>query len=114
MNTLSKSDIDKNIGEILKTFRLKNNLTQEQLAEKLGISLKYISRIENGNNGVKTQTLINYINILGITPNTIYKALITNQEVAENIILSEKLNSLSSEKKNFVNSIIDLLQNLDS
>ena len=58
MNSVSKSDIDKNFGKILREFRIKNSLTQEQLSEELGISLKYISRIENGNNGIKTQTLM--------------------------------------------------------
>ncbi len=112
MNSVSKSDIDKNFGKILRDFRVKNKLTQEQLSEKLGISLKYISRIENGNNGVKTQTLINYMNILGITPNTIYASFITNKEAAKNIEISEKLSSLSDEKKEFINAMIDLLQNL--
>lgn len=112
MSSISKSDIDKNFGKILRDFRVKNKLTQEQLSEKLGISLKYISRIENGNNGVKTQTLINYMNILGITPNTIYASFITNKEAAKNIEISEKLALLSDEKKDFINSMIDLLQNL--
>ena len=49
MSSVSKSDIDKNFGKILREFRKKNKLTQEEIAEKLGISLKYISRIENGN-----------------------------------------------------------------
>lgn len=113
MNSISKSNIDKNFGKILREFRLKNNLTQEQLSEKLGISLKYISRIENGNNGIKTQTLINCINILGITPEILYKPFITNKEVAKNIEISEKIVSLSEEKKQFLVSIIDLLANLD-
>lgn len=113
MNSVSKSDIDKNFGKILRDFRIKNKLTQEQLSEKLGISLKYISRIENGNNGVKTQTLINYMNILGITPNTIYASFITNNEIIKNIEISEKLSSLSEDKKDFLNSMIDLLKNLD-
>lgn len=112
MSSVSKSDIDKVFGNILREFRIKSGLTQEQIAEQLGISLKYISRIENGNNGVKTQTLINYMNILGITPNTLYSKFITNSEVKENIKLSEKLNSLSSEKKIFISSIIDLLNNI--
>ena len=112
MDSLLKSDIDKNFGKILRDFRIKNKLTQEQLSEKLGISLKYISRIENGNNGVKTQTLINYMNILGVTPNTIYSPFITNKEVAKNIEISEKLSSLSDEKKDFINAMIDLLQEL--
>lgn len=113
MNSVSKSDIDKNFGKILRDFRIRNNLTQEQLAEKLGISLKYISRIENGNNGVKTQTLIDCMNILGISPNTIYAPFITNQEIMKTITLSEKFSSLSDEKKDFINSMMDLLQNLN-
>ena len=113
MDSVSKSNIDKNFGKILRDFRIKNNLTQEQLSEKLGISLKYISRIENGNNGVKTQTLINYMNILGITPNTIYAPFITNKDAAKDIEISVKLSSLSDEKKDFINSMIDLVKNLD-
>lgn len=113
MNSVSKSDIDKNFGKILRDFRIKNKLTQEQLSEKLGISLKYISRIENGNNGVKTQTLINYMNILGITPNTIYAPFITNPEASKNIEISEKISSFSDDKKDFLNSIIDLLKELN-
>ena len=113
MSSVSKSDIDRNFGRILRDFRLKNKLTQEQLAEKLGISLKYISRIENGNSGIKTQTLINYMNILGITPNTIYAPFITNPEATKNIEISEKFASLSDEKKDFINSMIDLLKNLN-
>ena len=114
MNSISKSDIDKSFGKILRDFRVKNKLTQEQLSEKLGISLKYISRIENGNNGIKTQTLINYMNILGITPNVIYASFINNEKIKKSIELSNKLDKLSDEKKEFISSIIDLVDNLDS
>ena len=112
MNSVSKSDIDKVFGNILREFRIKSGFTQEQIFEQLGISLKYISRIENGNNGVKTQTLINYMNILGINPDTLYSEFITNSEVKESIKLSEKINSLSKEKRLFISSIIDLLNDL--
>ena len=87
-------------------------LTQEQLAEQLGISLKYISRIENGNNGIKTQTLIKYMNILKITPNTLYKEFITDSQTKKNIELTEKICSLSEEKKVFITSVIDLLNDM--
>ena len=112
MDSVSKSDIDKVFGKILKDFRIKAGLTQEQLSEKLGISLKYISRIENGNNGIKTQTLIKYMNLLGITPNTLYHEFLTTPEIKKNIDLSEKINDLSDEKKLFISSIVDLLKDL--
>ena len=112
MNSISKADIDKNFGKILKNYRLQSGLTQEQLSEKLGISLKYISRIETGKSGVKTQTLIKYMDILGICPNTLYIDLISNKQIKDRIILSEKINNLSSEKKEFISSIINLVDNL--
>lgn len=112
MDSVSKSEIDESFGKILRDFRKQSGLTQEQLSEKVGISLKYISRIENGNNGIKTQTLIKYMNALGITPNILYSKFITNDDIKKNIDLSQKIDSLSDEKKVFISSIIDLLNNL--
>ncbi len=113
MSSVQKANIDKVFGKVLREFRKKHKLTQEELSEKLGISLKYISRIENGNNGVKTETLVRYMNILGITPNTIFVDLLTHPEAAKNAQISEKIVNLSDEKKDFLNSIIDLLNDLD-
>ena len=112
MNSISKSDIDKTFGKILKDFRLKNGFTQDIMAEKLGISLKYISRIENGTGGVKVETLVNYMNILGITPNVIFEKLIVNKQLESQLQLSKKASKLSEEKIDFVVSVIDLLENL--
>ena len=112
MDNISKSEIDKIFGKILRDFRLKANLTQEELSEALGISLKYISRIENGNNGIKTQTLIKYMNILGITPNTLYANFLTNPELKENIKIYDRIMSLSDDKKAFISSVIGLLENI--
>ena len=114
MDNISKSDVDKVIGKILKDFRVKMGLTQEQLSEEVEISLKYISRIENGNNGIKTQTLIRYMNLLGIQPNTIYKDFITNSALKEDVELCEKVNSLSDWQKELISKIIDSLNDLDT
>lgn len=83
MSSDLKSNIDKSFGKTLKQYRTKSHHTQEYLSENLGISLKYISRIENGNNGVKVETLIKYMNLLGITPNTIFGPFMTHPEVAK-------------------------------
>ncbi len=113
MSSVQKTNIDKVFGRVLREFRKKHKLTQEELSEKLGISLKYISRIENGNNGVKTETLVRYMNILGIPPNTIFIDLLTNPEVVKDAKISEKIINLSDEKKDFLISIIDSLEDLD-
>ena len=42
-------DIDrKAIGSRLRSARIRNGLTQEKLAEKIGVTSKYISKVENG------------------------------------------------------------------
>lgn len=112
MKSMKKIDIDKILGEIFKEYRVKNKLTQEKIAEKLGISVKYISRIENGTGGVKVETLVNYMNILCISPNVLFDRLITNQNLKSHIELSRKANDLSDDKLNFIISIIDLLNNM--
>ena len=111
MNSVTKSDIDKDFGQTIKKFRVNAGLTQEQLSEKLGISLKYISRLENGYSGIKTQTLIRCMNILGIEPNVLFSKFITNKDIKDNIQLSVDIATLSEDYKFLASSIIDLLKN---
>ena len=114
MENISKNAINKSLGKIFKQYRLKSKLTQEEIAEKLEISAKYISRIENGSGGVKTETLVNYINLLGISPNIMFKGLITNNTLKLELELSEKGCHLSKDNLQFIISVIDLLDNKDS
>lgn len=53
---------NKNIGEILKEARERKNLTQKQLADRVGKKRAYISKIEGekGSN-IKVQTLIDIV-----------------------------------------------------
>ena len=55
---------------------------------------------------------IKYMNILKITPNTLYKEFITDSQTKKNIELTEKICSLSEEKKVFITSVIDLLNDM--
>lgn len=112
MKPVSKTDINKALGNVIKIYREKNKLTQEKLSEELGISLKYVSRIETGKSGMKTLTLIKCINILGIEPNVLFKSLIEDNNILKTIEISEELNSLADEKKDCALSIIKLLKNL--
>ena len=46
------------ISEMLKQARSEANLTQTELAEKIGTAKSYISRIENGKGNITIETLI--------------------------------------------------------
>ncbi|MHB8854338.1 MAG: helix-turn-helix domain-containing protein [Ignavibacteriaceae bacterium] len=49
------------LGVMLQEMRKKNNMTQEQLAEKCGTTKTYISRIENDASDIRLSTLMRII-----------------------------------------------------
>ena len=53
------------LAEILKEERLKAGLTQEQLAERMGTKITYISRLENGKSDIQLSTLFRIFEGLG-------------------------------------------------
>lgn len=112
MNAEVKSEMDRVFGSILKEYRNKYNLTQAELAEKLDISEKYVSRIETGNGGISKETLAKYMNILGISPNTMYKEFINNPKIKTEIEISEKITELSADKLNVILEMINLIKDL--
>jgi HTH-type transcriptional regulator/antitoxin HipB len=51
------------ISEMLKEARKEANITQEQLAEKIGTKKSYISRLENGKVDIQLSTLFKIFEI---------------------------------------------------
>lgn len=58
------------IGEIIREERKNANMTQKELAEKIGAKKSYISRIENGHTDIQLSTLYRLIELgLGLKLN---------------------------------------------
>jgi HTH-type transcriptional regulator / antitoxin HipB len=49
------------LGVLIQEMRVKQNLTQEQLAEKCGTTKSYISRIENNASDIRLSTLMRIV-----------------------------------------------------
>lgn len=56
----------KKLGKILKVERIKNDLSQEQLAEKVGVSTRTISLIESGLQHPKFLLVVKLVRILNL------------------------------------------------
>lgn len=54
-------------GNKIRSLRIEKGWTQEQLAEKVGVSDKYISKIETGNRKPSIEFYIDVSNILGVS-----------------------------------------------
>jgi len=55
------------LGRFLARVRERRGMTQEELAEELGVSRRYVSEIENGKPGLYTERLFRMIRILDVT-----------------------------------------------
>ena len=65
------------VSNNIKYFRLKNNWTQEELAEKLGTTAVYVSSLENAKKNIR----IDYINHIANTFNIQVKELFVEREL---------------------------------
>ena len=73
------------IGKFITTCRKEKNLTQEELAEKLNVSNKSVSRWENGKNMPDYSVLNDLCNILDININELLSGEKNNKETIENL-----------------------------
>ncbi len=60
------------LGHIVKAARKNNDLTREQLAEKLGITPRYLMSIENENKKPSFDLLYRLIRVLDISSDSIF------------------------------------------
>jgi transcriptional regulator with XRE-family HTH domain len=52
------------LGRALRALRDHAGLTQDQLAERIGIDLTYVSRVERGKRGVRWHTVMRFLRAL--------------------------------------------------
>lgn len=66
------SYIQEQLGNKIRKYRKLKGLSQEQLAEKIGIATNTLSSIERGNAFMTAQTLEKIIKIFNVTPQEIF------------------------------------------
>ena len=64
---MNKEETRKRIGQRVKALRKHANLSQEELANRAGLSRTHIGRIEDGTYGVQVETLQAIAEALGMT-----------------------------------------------
>ena len=56
---------NENYGTLVKSLRIKNGLTQNQVAESLGVTPGYISNVENNRTAMSLRMLTYYARLVG-------------------------------------------------
>lgn len=104
---MEKNNINKHIGRICQQYRLKNNLTQNQVAELTGLEPRHISQIERGLSKGSIDTLLKLCNAYKITPDIILYDLLDEDLKNYVSIYEENFKRLSKRDKESILHFID-------
>ena len=96
-NMYNGSEIKILLGKRIKEFRKLRNLTQEQLAEKMEIDQRNLSKIECGNNFITADTLSKLLKALKIEPQELF---CFNHHNDESILKKELVCALNNDEIN--------------
>ena len=97
------------IGERLKQARIKQNLTQEKLAEKLEVSVAFLSRIERGSSHINLNRLNQICTILKVSEGDILNGSSTDSSLYLNKDFSNLLKSCPPEKISLIYNIAKVI-----
>ena len=107
------SELQKYLGNQIKRYRKSANLSQEQLAEIIGIATNSLSSIETGNSFMTSSTMEKLINTLNISPKELFDFPEINIEdinMAEDIRENLKTIEKNKEKLTILYNFVRLLK----
>ena len=101
-----------NYGTLVKNLRIQNDLTQNQVAEALGVTPGYISNVENNRTAMSLRILTYYARLVGCSLDSLVGEL--EPEYAETALdrkLYQAILSLDMETKEKLLKTIELWKN---
>lgn len=108
---MTKKDLLIIVGNTIKAYRLLRKMTQEELAERVGVSTSFCTNIEGGEKGISIYTLRDFADALGVTANDLLYVSSTDRRV-DNIalLLWDRPNSFLSWIEKIVNFPVEDFQ----
>ncbi len=101
------------IGQRIKKARLAKNLTQEDLAEKVDISVAFLSRVERGNSHINLRRLNQLCNLLDVTEGYVLNGASSNSNNYLNKEFSELIKKCSPEKQKLIYNVAKAIYDTD-
>lgn len=97
------------IGERIKNARRAKNLTQEDLAEKIGVSIAFLSRIERGSSQINLKRLSQICQLLGVTEGQILNGSSDNSKKYLDTEFAMLLGSCSVEQQKLIYDVAKVI-----
>ena len=100
----AKKQINVEIGESVKAVREERGMTQEQLAERIDVSVQFVSDLERGVTGVSLATLKNICTVLGVSSDRI---LFNKTSGPDTDLIANKCRALTPQQMKLLADIVD-------
>ena len=112
-------DFKKSFGFNVRFYRKSKNMTQEQLAELIGLDQRQVTRIENGISFVSANVLERLADVLNIDIKQLFEFEDVTCEINNTAILEKLLDKLKKLSKNesrlnYINLAFDSLTNKEA
>ena len=103
---MNDKDILREMGERIYNCRKSLKMTQEELAERIGVSTQMISNLELGKKAIRPENLIKLCFALSVSADYI---LIGGSFEDKNTTLCHKLNRLSQKELDIIEKMMDYM-----
>ena len=97
------------LGKRIREERLRLNLTQEKLAEEVGVSTAYIGQIERGERSLTLDKLIKVVNRLGVTVDFLLADYVVTTDDNSINILIQLMHDRTAEEKTLAINLLKVL-----
>ena len=87
------------IGRNIQAARKQKNMSREELAEKSGLSAKFIGNIERGEKAVSLDSFVCIANVLGVGADTLWGSVLKHGYQVKTSILCERIDALPPKKR---------------
>lgn len=106
---MSKNVIYEKVGKRVKEVRKKSGLTQEDLAEKVGVSATYISSIERGLSFPRGEVLVGILNALNVSSDFVFCDVVGASLKQRSCLLYDMIQCLPSREQVKILEVVDFL-----
>ena len=97
------------IGKRLQEQRIAKKLTQEELAEIIGVTPNYLSAVERGINLLSYEKLVSAINYIGCSADDIFCDVVEHSTKSKANNLVDRIESLSKDEKEKILDVLEIM-----
>ena len=101
------------IGSRIKQARLAKNMTQEDLADKIDISVAFLSRVERGNSHINLKRLNQLCDLLDVSEGYLLSGASSSSENYLDKEFTDLIKSVSPEKQKLIYNVAKAIAETD-